>query len=86
MAVDVRILLFTAGTCLATGLACGLLPALRATNVDVASLIGRTLDRRTQQRFPSLDRESARLDAGCVVAHASRRGRTLCAHAPQSPI
>ena len=43
MAVDVRILLFTAGTCLATGLACGLLPALRATNVDVASLIGRTL-------------------------------------------
>jgi len=43
MAVDVRILLFTAGTCLATGLACGLLPAFRATNVDVASLIGRTL-------------------------------------------
>jgi predicted permease len=43
MAVDVRILLFTAGSCLATGLACGLLPALRATNVDIASLIGRTL-------------------------------------------
>jgi predicted permease len=43
MAVDLRILLFTAGTCLATGLVCGLLPALRATNVDVASLIGRTL-------------------------------------------
>ena len=42
MAVDVRILLFTAGTCLTTGLACGLLPALRATNVDFASLIGRT--------------------------------------------
>jgi predicted permease len=36
MAVDVRILLFTASTCLATGLA-WVLPALRATNVDVAS-------------------------------------------------
>jgi predicted permease len=43
MAVDMRILLFTAGTCLAAGLSCGLLPALRATNVDIASLIGRTL-------------------------------------------
>jgi predicted permease len=43
MAVDMRILLFTAGSCLVTGLACGLLPALRATNMDVASLIGRTL-------------------------------------------
>lgn len=43
MAVDMRILMFTAATCLTTGLACGLLPALRATKVDVVSLIGRTL-------------------------------------------
>lgn len=43
MTVDARVLMFTAGTCLATGIACGLLPALRATGVDVASLIGRSL-------------------------------------------
>jgi predicted permease len=43
MPLDARLLFFTAATCLATGIACGLLPAVRATSVDVASLIGRSL-------------------------------------------
>ncbi len=43
LAMDTRLLLFAAGTCVASGVVCGLLPALRATGTDVASLIGRSL-------------------------------------------
>jgi predicted permease len=47
MTVNARLLLFAAATCLATGVACGVLPAVRATCVDVASLIGRSLSGTT---------------------------------------
>lgn len=43
LTIDARLLVFALGACVTSGIVCGVLPALRSTGGDVASLIGRSL-------------------------------------------
>ena len=80
--LDWRVLAFTLGLSLLTGIVFGLAPAWRATRVDLTPTL-KDSGRSSSAASRSLLSRGLVVTAGCAVVVAAHRRRLVCAHAAE---